>query len=102
MFPTTFRRIDRGKGGPESGNVVSSIVARLRSKGPKTSVLENDDRYPLRVLEGSRTQNQITGPTDNSYLSLDDNSIEIGAEISPHCTIRVEQRWELRSGEALQ
>ena len=57
MFPATFRIIGRGKGGSESGNVVSSTVARLRSKDPKTSVLHNDDRCPLRVLEGSRMQN---------------------------------------------
>ena len=102
VFPATFRRIGRGKGGSESGNVVSSTVARLRSKDPKTPVLHNDDRCPLRILEGSRTQNQITGPTDNSCLSLDDHSIDIGAEISPHCTIKVEQSWEIRSDEAVQ
>ena len=78
MFPVSFERIGRGKGGSESGNVVSSTVARLHSKDPKTSVLHNDERCPLRLFERSRTQNQITGPTDNSYLSLDDHSKDIG------------------------
>lgn len=89
MFPPTIRRIHHQKGGRESRNVISSTVARLRSNKPQNLALGDDDLYPLSVLEGSRTQNEITGPND------------IAVDIPPRGSIVVKQGWEVRSDEAV-
>lgn len=101
MFPPTFKRILRGKEKPESRNHISSSVARLRSKVPKTRAFRRiDDLYPLVDIEANRARNEITGLEGKPNSSLDDQSMNPVLETHPQ-SIKIKTGWEVRSDEAV-
>ena len=102
LFPPVFKKIFGAKDGPDSRNVLSSSLARLRSKSTKNAAFRKfDDSYPLTNVEGSRTENQITGVgTMSSSVNDDCTRNEEGETYGPP-TIKVKQGWEVRSDKIL-
>lgn len=102
MFPPTFKRILHGKRKSDSRNHISSSVARLRAKGPKTLAFHGiDDLYPLADFEGNRAQNTITGPDGKPDSYLDDQNMNAELEMHPQMTIKIKKGWEITSDEAV-
>ena len=101
MFPPTFKRILHGRDKSDPQNYISSSVARLRTKTPKTLASRAiDDLYPLTDFEGSRAQDKITGPDGKPDSFVDDQHTIAELNIHPQSTIKVEKGWEVRSDEA--
>ena len=96
MLPPTLKKMLGNKDGPDSRNVISSSVARLRFKRSRPSLFRKfDDLYPLTDLEG--TQNEITGPDGKSSSSLEDSTIKMHHQSA----IKVKQDWDFRSDGAI-
>ena len=102
LFPPVFKKVFGVKDEPDSRNVLSSSMARLRSKSTKDSAFRKfDDSYPLTDVEGSRTENQITGGRTD-FSSLNDDCIgNEGVETPYPSTVKVKQGWEVRSDKVL-
>ena len=87
---------------PGTPNVLSSAMARLRSKRSENSTFQRvDDSYPLTELENNTTtHNCITGKSskqdslDRDYRGL------AGAIAPPESAIMVDVGWEVRSNKA--
>ena len=98
LFPPAIKKIIARS---EESYVLSSVVARLRLKRPKSSSSKNfDDSFPLTDLEEKRTQNHITGPSSKSDDVFGSYGQFRGVGIPPQSSIRVEQDWEVRSDQA--
>lgn len=99
LFPPVFKKAFGAKDEPNSRNVLSSTLARLRLKSTKNAAFTRfNDSYLLTDVERSRTENQVTG-TETHSVSLDDGSGgDQGIEAS---TIKVKQGWEVRSDKAV-
>ena len=101
IFPPAVTKVvaHMRKTHPETHNVLSSSMARLRMNRSKSSAFQSlDDSSPLTSLEAKRTQNHITGPSGKpdgmfeGYGNL--------AEIPPQSSIMVERDLEVRSDDA--
>ncbi|KAK3167522.1 hypothetical protein OEA41_010649 [Lepraria neglecta] len=105
LFPPTFNRLFGLKKQPDSRNVLSSSLARLRSRRMKNSAFGKfDDSYPLTDIEGLRTQNHITGlGSKPSSVNNDEDVRDVENQtFSPSTsTIKVKQDWEVRSDKVL-
>lgn len=106
MFPPTFNRILHGKKKLDWRSHISSGVLRVRSKGPKPQAFRSiDDFYPLTDLEGSRAQNNITGPDgmpdSMSDSFVKDQNMDAALAMHPQSSIKVKKDWEIRSDEAV-
>lgn len=90
IFPPTLKRMLRGKIIPDTRNVISSSVARLRSKGSKPRKFRKfDDLYPLTDLEGGTgTRDEINGLDSKSTSSLND-PMSIKRAVHPQSTTNV-------------
>ena len=103
MFPPALKIlhcVKRKK--PVSRTVVSSSVAQLRSFGLRKPKLRNfDDLYPLTDLEGTTTENQITGPGSRPGSLFNERAMMSGASAQPQSKIQVKQDWEVRSDMAV-
>ena len=99
LFPPTFRSILGPRQAKDSQNVLSSSVRRLRSRSTKnTSAFRRvDDSYPLTDVEGSRTQNQITGLGSKSSSVNDERFVDLEHNAPSRSAIKVKQGWEVRS-----
>ncbi|KAK3176216.1 hypothetical protein OEA41_007539 [Lepraria neglecta] len=96
MFPPTLKKMLGNKAGPDSRNVISSSVARLRFKSSRPRLFRKfDDLYPLTDLEG--TQNEITGPDGKLNSSVEDSTIKMHHQSA----IKVKQDWDFRSDSAI-
>ena len=102
LFPPMFKKVFGAKEEQDSRNVLSSSLARLRSKSPKGSAFRRfEDSYPLTDVERSRTENQITG-TGSHVSSLNDDGVKIERRDTDYpSTIKVKQGWEVRSDKVL-
>ena len=104
LFPPAIKKIISHfkKTHPETRNVLSSSMARLRQKRSKSSAFQSlDDSFPLADLEAKGTQNHITGPSGKP-----DRSFESYGKLArmgmppPQASIMVEQDLEVRSDDA--
>ena len=98
LFPPALKKITgRGrKTNPETRNVLSSSMARLRLKRSKNSSFQRfDDSLALTDIENNKTHNSITGPSsDADAFDKDYNELRgVGS-------IKIKQDWEVRSDEA--
>lgn len=100
FFPPALKKMSgHMKTKPEIWNVLSSAMARLRSKRSENSTFQRfDDSYPLTDLENNNTHNHITGISSEPD-SLDRNYREL-AGAKPQSAIKVDFGWEVRSDEA--
>ena len=103
LFPPAIKKVVAHirKTDPETRNVLSSSMARLRMKKSKSSAFESlGDSSPLTDLEAKRTQNHITGSNGkpDSMVEGHDNSAAI--RIPPQSSIMVESDFEVRSDDA--
>lgn len=103
LFPPALKKIGgHMKTDPGTPNVLSSAMARLRSKRSENSTFQRvDDSYPLTELENNTTtHNCITGKSskqdslDRDYRGL------AGAIAPPESAIMVDVGWEVRSNKA--
>ena len=90
IFPPALKRMLRGKSNPITRNIISSSVARLRSKSSKPRIFRKfDDLYPLTDLEqGTGTRDQINGLNGKSISSLDD-PMSMKSAVHPQSTTNV-------------
>ena len=73
---------------PETPNVLSSTMARLRLKRSKGSAFQRFDNSLLFTdLENNRTQNNITGPSSESEYSLKDFGQGAATRIPPQSSV---------------
>ena len=90
IFPPALKRMLRGKTNQVPRNIISSSVARLRSKSSKPRLFRKfDDLYPLTDLEeGTGTRDQINGLDGKSTLSLND-PMSLKPAVHPQYTTNV-------------
>ena len=101
IFPPAVTKVvaHMRKTHPETRNVLSSSMARLRMKRSESSAFQSlDESSPLTDLEAKRTQNHITGPSGKPDGMLEGYGNL--AEIPPQSTIMVERDLEVRSDDA--
>lgn len=102
FFPPALKKMSgHMKTKPEIRNVLSSAMARLRSKRSEHSNFQRfDDSYALTDLENNNTHNHITGISSEPD-SLDRDYRELaGAKAPPQSATKVDVGWEVRSDEA--
>ena len=86
---------------PETRNVLSSSVDRLRMKRSKSSAFQSlGDTFPLTDLEVKGTQNRITGPSGKPNGMSEGYGDLAGFRIPPQSSIMVESDLEVRSDDA--
>ena len=86
---------------PETRNVLSSSMARLRMKRSKSSAFQSlVDLFPLTDLEAQGTQNRITGPRGKPDEVFEGYGDLAGFRIPPQSSIMVERDLEVRSDDA--
>ena len=103
IFPPAIKKIiDYMKSThPETHNVLSSSMARLRLKRSKSSSFQSlEDSSPLRDLEAKGTQNHITGPSGKPGYRFESYGKPAESTVLPQSSIMVEQNLEVRSDEA--
>lgn len=102
LFPPVFKKVFGAKDDSSSQKVLSSSVARLRSRSTKNSAFRRfDDSYPLTDVEISRTENLIVGMGSHPSSLNDDCVRSEGGETYRPSTIKVKQGWEVRSDKVL-
>ena len=86
---------------PETRNVLSSSMARLRMKRSKSSAFQSlDDSSPLSDLEAKGTQNHITGSSGKPDGVFEGHGNLAKIRIPPQSSIMVERNLEVRSDDA--
>ena len=103
LFPSAIKKVltHMRKSDPETRNVLSSSMARLRMKRSKSSAFQSlGDSFPLTELETKGTQNHITGPIGKPDGILEGYGSLAGSRIPPQSSIMVERDLEIRSDDA--
>ena len=86
---------------PETRNVLSSSMARLRMKRSKTSAFQSlGDSSPLTDFGGKGTQNHITGSSGKPDGVVEGYGNSDGYRVPPQSSIMVERDLEVRSDDA--
>ena len=89
LFPPAIKKIvaHMSKTDPETRNVLSSSMARLRMKRSKRSAFHSlGDSFPLTDLEAEGTQNHITGPSGKPDGTFEGYGDLAGFRIPPGLT----------------
>ncbi len=98
IFPPTLKRAFRRTNGSQPPTVISSSVARLRSKSLNRSVFRRFyDSYSLTDLEDGRTETRITSAGSRSSSTLGVPVAKLEPELDLQSSIKVKQGWDVRS-----
>ena len=103
VFPPAIKKVvaHMSKTDPETRNVLSSSMARLRMKRSKSSAFQSlGDSSPLTDLDGKGTRNHITGPSVKPDGIFEGYGNLAGSRIPPQSSIMVERDLEVRSDDA--
>ena len=103
LFPPALKKVvdHMSKTNPETRNVLSSSMARLRMKRSKSSAFHSlGDSFPLTDLEAKGTHNHITGSSGKPDGMFEGDGNPDGFRNPPQSSILVESDLEVRSDEA--
>ena len=103
LFPAAFKKVTghTKNANPETRNVLSNSMARVRLKRSKTSFFASyNDSVRLTDLEDNKTHTHITGPSSEPGSLVNGCSQFVGFEIPPQSSIKIIQDWEVRSDKA--
>lgn len=103
LFPAAVKKVATHirKTDPETPNVLSSSMARLRLKRAKGSAFQSlSDSFSLTDLDVRGTQNHVTGPSGKPDDIFEGYGKLAGLRIPPQSSIMVERDLEVRSDDA--
>ena len=103
LFPAALKKVTghMKNASPETRNVLSSSMARVRLKRSKNSFFASyNDSVRLTDLEDNKTHTHITGPSSEPGSLVNGCSQFVAFETPPQSSIKIIQDWEVRSDKA--